>query len=56
LSVRFHVDFNGAAVEQARGVASSLGLDNVEVVEGDVHEVDPAALGGPLTWRMRACS
>jgi SAM-dependent methyltransferase len=42
------VDFNGAAVEQARGVASSLGLGNVEVVEGDVHDVDPGALGGPF--------
>jgi hypothetical protein len=42
------VDFNGAAVQQARGVASSLGLGNVEVVEGDVHDVDTAALGGPF--------
>jgi SAM-dependent methyltransferase len=42
------VDFNGAAVEQARAVASSLGLGNVEVVVGDVHAMDPAALGGPF--------
>jgi hypothetical protein len=28
-------DFNGAAVQQAREVTASLGLSNVEVVEGE---------------------
>jgi len=42
------VDFNKAAAEQARAVASSLGLDNVEVVDGDIHDLEPAALGAPF--------
>lgn len=42
------VDFNPAAVQRARAVASALELDNVEVVAGDLHELDPAALGGPF--------
>jgi SAM-dependent methyltransferase len=29
-------------------VASALGLGNVEVVRGDLHELDAAALGGPF--------
>ncbi len=42
------VDFNKAAVEQARTVAASLGLANVDVIEGDVHELEPATVGGPF--------
>jgi SAM-dependent methyltransferase len=42
------VDFNKAAVEQARTVASSLGLDNVDVIEGDIHELEPATMGAPF--------
>ena len=42
------VDFNQAAVQRARAVVSALELDNVEVVAGDMHELDPAALGGPF--------
>jgi SAM-dependent methyltransferase len=42
------VDFNTAAVQQAREVTASLGLTNVEVVEGDIHELEPATLGGPF--------
>ena len=42
------VDFNGPAVQQARAVVSSLGLSNVDVVEGDIHELDSARLGGPF--------
>jgi SAM-dependent methyltransferase len=42
------VDFSPAAVAQARSVASSLGLDSVEVIEGDIHDLDPATLGGPF--------
>jgi SAM-dependent methyltransferase len=42
------VDLNPAAVEQARNVASTLGLDNVEVFAGDINAMDPAALGGPF--------
>jgi ubiquinone/menaquinone biosynthesis C-methylase UbiE len=42
------VDFSEPAVRQARTVASTLGLGNVEVVAGDIHALDPAALGGPF--------
>jgi SAM-dependent methyltransferase len=42
------VDFGKPAVQQARAVASSLGLNNVEVVEGDIHDLDSAMLGGPF--------
>ena len=42
------VDFNEAAVQQARTVTSALGLSNVEVVHGDINELDSATLGGPF--------
>lgn len=42
------VDFNPAAVQRARAVVSALELGNVEVVAGDLHELDRAALGGPF--------
>jgi SAM-dependent methyltransferase len=42
------VDLNPAAVQRARAVVSALELGNVEVVAGDLHELDPAALGGPF--------
>jgi ubiquinone/menaquinone biosynthesis C-methylase UbiE len=42
------VDFNEGVVKQARTVASALGLSNVEVVVGDIHDMDPATLGGPF--------
>lgn len=42
------VDFSAPAVRQARLVASTLALDNVEVVVGDIHALDAAALGGPF--------
>jgi len=49
------VDFNQAAVQRAREVASALELDNVEVVAGDLHELDPAALGGPFDLAYTRC-
>jgi len=42
------VDLNQAAVQRARAVVSALELGNVEVVAGDLHELDSAALGGPF--------
>jgi ubiquinone/menaquinone biosynthesis C-methylase UbiE len=42
------VDFSQPAVQQARAVTSALGLRNVEVVAGDLHDLDAAALGGPF--------
>lgn len=42
------VDFNEATVQRARTVVSALELGNVEVIAGDLHELDPEALGGPF--------
>jgi SAM-dependent methyltransferase len=40
------IDFSEAAVQRARSIVSSLGLENVEVHAGDIHDVDGQALGG----------
>ena len=40
------IDFSEPAVQRARSVASTLGLDNVEVRVGDVHDLDGQTLGG----------
>jgi len=42
------IDMNPPAVERARSVVATLGLDNVQVHVGDVHELEVAALGGPF--------
>jgi SAM-dependent methyltransferase len=42
------IDFSAATVERARSVIAALGIDNVHVVAGDVHELDAAGLGGPF--------
>ena len=42
------VDFSDATVNRARSVLAVLGAGNVEVVAGDVHEVDVAGASGPF--------
>jgi SAM-dependent methyltransferase len=42
------VDFSEPAVQRARSIVEALRLDNVELVRGDIHDLDPAALGGPF--------
>ena len=42
------VDFNEAAIGRARSIADALGLENVKLYAGDIHELDPAALGAPF--------
>src|SRR5580698_3832896 len=42
------VDVSPAAVQQARAVVAALELGNVEVIAGDLHDLDAAALGGPF--------
>ena len=42
------VDFSEPAVQRARSIASALRLDNVELVCGDIHDLDSTALGGPF--------
>ena len=49
------VDFNESAVERARSVAATLALNNVEVVVGDVHDIDLATLGGPFDLAYTRC-
>jgi SAM-dependent methyltransferase len=42
------LDMNPAAAAQARALVAALGLGNVEVITGDLNEMDPADLGGPF--------
>jgi SAM-dependent methyltransferase len=42
------VDINPAAVHRARAAVSALELGDVRVVTGDVHDLEPAALGAPF--------
>ena len=42
------VDVSPAAVQRARAVVAALELGNVEVIAGDLHDLDAAALGGPF--------
>jgi len=42
------VDFSEPSIQRARSVVAALGLDNVELFAGDIHDLDAAALGGPF--------
>ena len=42
------VDFSESAIRRARSAVAALGLENVELVAGDIHDLDAAALGGPF--------
>ena len=42
------VDFSEPAIERARSVVAALELGNVELLDGDIHEIGPAAVGGPF--------
>jgi SAM-dependent methyltransferase len=42
------VDFSEPAIQRARSVVAALGLGNVELFAGDIHELDAAAVGGPF--------
>ena len=42
------VDFSEPTIQYARSVMAALGLENVEAVAGDIHELDAATLGGPF--------
>jgi SAM-dependent methyltransferase len=42
------VDVSPAAVQRARAVVTALELGIVELVAGDLHDLDAAALGGPF--------
>ncbi|MGB9186073.1 MAG: methyltransferase domain-containing protein [Solirubrobacteraceae bacterium] len=49
------VDFNESAIQRARSVIATLALDNVEVVAGEVNELDPSVLGGPFDLAYTRC-
>jgi SAM-dependent methyltransferase len=49
------VDFSESAVQRARSVMATLALDNVEVVAGDVNDLDLAALGDPFDLAYTRC-
>jgi SAM-dependent methyltransferase len=42
------VDFSEPAVQRARSICDALQLDNVELVCGDIHDLEATALGGPF--------
>lgn len=42
------VELNSAAVRRAQSVVDTLGLENVQVIGGDVNELEMAAVGGPF--------
>ena len=42
------VDVSELAIERARSAAATLGLDNVELVAGDIHDLDLAVVGAPF--------
>src|SRR5690349_16796840 len=42
------VDFSEPAIQRARSVVAALQLGNVELFAGDIHELDPAVVGGPF--------
>jgi SAM-dependent methyltransferase len=42
------VDFSEPTIQHARSVMAALGLENVELVAGDIHELDAKTLGGPF--------
>jgi SAM-dependent methyltransferase len=49
------VDFNEPAIRRARSVVSALGLENVELVAGDIHDQETATLGGPFDLAFTRC-
>ena len=49
------VDSNPAAVQRARAVVSALELGNADLVAGDLHDMDSAALGGPFDLAFTRC-
>jgi SAM-dependent methyltransferase len=42
------IDFSESAIGRARSATAALGLLNVELIAGDINQVDPATLGGPF--------
>jgi SAM-dependent methyltransferase len=49
------VDFNESAIQRARSVVAALGLGNVELFVGDIHDQSSAALGAPFDLAFTRC-
>ena len=49
------VDFSEPAIQRARSVVAALGLSNVELAAGDIHDLDAAILGGPFDLAFTRC-
>jgi len=49
------VDFNEPALERARAVVEALGLENVELVAGDIYQIDPTSLGDRFDLAFTRC-
>jgi SAM-dependent methyltransferase len=49
------VDFSEPTIQRARSVVAALGLANVELAAGDIHDLDAATLGGPFDLAFTRC-
>jgi SAM-dependent methyltransferase len=49
------IDFSEPAIRRARSAVSALGLENVELVAGDIHDQETATLGGPFDLAFTRC-
>lgn len=49
------VDFSEPTIQRARSVTAALGLANVELAVGDIHDLDAAVLGGPFDLAFTRC-
>ena len=49
------VDFSEPTIQRARSVVAALGLQNVELAVGDIHNLDAATLGGPFDLAFTRC-
>jgi SAM-dependent methyltransferase len=49
------IDFNEAAVQRARSVVEALGLENVDVLVGDIYDIEPASLGAGFDVALTRC-
>jgi SAM-dependent methyltransferase len=49
------LDSNAAALTDARQSLASMGLEGVHLVEGDINQVDPAALGAWAPFDVAVC-
>lgn len=49
------VDFSEPTIQRARSVVAALGLQNVELAVGDIHNLDAATVGGPFDLAFTRC-